>query len=170
MKKLILFASVFIFLNANAQLKSFTESGVKTETVKWGIVKFVGTKMSEISYKYNVNDPKKSSDVLTIDWGFLDDRDPSAKELKMIQFIGKKSDLVDIGNFLLDQLNNGDPQNPQVVEIGGGAYWMSGTPKKALGKKYVVISIGLIAQGKRYNESIIYSTNEKDLKKLFNME
>jgi hypothetical protein len=173
MKKLLFFASVFMFLNANAQLKSFTESGVKEETVKWGVVKFGKTTMSEISYKYYVNDPNVSSDVLYINWGFLDDRFVTTNtkmELEMIDFIGKKSDLVDIGKFLLDQFNNGDPNNPQIVEIGNGKYWMSGTPKKSFGKKYLIINIGLVIKGKRMNESVVYSTNEKDLKKLFNME
>jgi hypothetical protein len=178
MKKFLLFALASLFINvSNAQLKSFTESGIKKEQVKWGELKIAKITMSEISYEYYVNNPDVSPDKLKITWGFVDDRFISTSEkptMEMIgltgyQFTGSIKDIEDIGKFLLDQLNNGDPNNPQVVEIANGSYWMSGTPKKIFGKKYLIINIGLIREGKRLG-AMVYSTSEKDLKKLFNMQ
>ena len=153
MKKLLLFAiTLFLFNYGNAQLKSFTESGIKKEQVKWGEFKIGKTTMSEISYEYYVNNPEVSPEKLKISWSFVDDRFISINEKPTMEtigltnflFTGSIKDIEDIGKFLIDQLNNGDPVNPQVVEIANGSYWMSGTPKKMLGKKYIIINIGLI--------------------------
>jgi hypothetical protein len=178
MKKFLLFVLAFLVINiSNAQLKSFTENGIKKEKVKWGEFKIGKTTMSEISYEYYVNNPEVSPDKLSITWGFVNERlitgsrTPTMELISLTgyKFTGSIKDIEDIGKFLLDQLNNGDPKNPQVVEIANGNYWMSGTPKKMLGKKYLFIEIGLIMEGKRYG-AMFFSANEKDLKELFNMQ